>query len=191
MIILGTLPGGSQRGGVAALAPDLLSRVGGRRGFEDPEKATEAIRNMTKDEVCEDLITSMDYLKGHPRVTEKIGVVGFCWGGSQSLYFQTRCKGLSAGVVFYGSSPDDLDSVQNIDWPYLGIYADRELDARITGKVPDLEAALKKHGKKYSIHIYPGARHAFHTNTNPQAYHPEAARDAWTKTIAFFKETLD
>jgi carboxymethylenebutenolidase len=148
----------------------------------------EHIRDIAR-RLAEDLFAAMAYLKTYRYANaRKMGVVGFCWGGGQSLYFQTKCKELGAGVVFYGSNPNSLDEVQNIACPLLGIYG--ELDQRITSKVPELEQALKKHGKKYSIHIYPGAQHAFNNNTNPERYHPEAAKDAWAKTIAFFKEHL-
>lgn len=177
--------------GWVGIVPDLLSRAGGRERFEDRNSAMRAVRALTPEEVSEDLLSGMEYLKTLSYVDgRKIGVIGFCWGGSQSLYFQTKAKGLSAGVVFYGHNPEDLESVKNLDWPFLGIYADEKLDPKITGKVPELERALRRYEKRYSIHIYPGAVHAFHTNDNPEWYHPEAARDAWAKTVAFFKESL-
>ena len=177
--------------GWVGLVPDLLSRAGGRERFENRNEAMRVVRALSPDQVSEDLLSGMEYLKTLSYVDpRKIGVIGFCWGGSQSLYLQTKAKGLSAGVVFYGHNPDDLESVKNLDWPFLGIYADEQLDPKITGKVPELERAFKRHGKRYSIHIYPGAAHAFHTNDNPEWYHPEAARDAWTKTVDFFKENM-
>lgn len=177
--------------GWVGFVPDLLSRVGGRERFQERGAAMQAVRALKSKEVAEDLLSGMEYLKGLSCVDGgKVGVIGFCWGGGQSLYFQTKAKGLSAGVVFYGRNPEDLESVRNIDWPFLGIYADEKLDPKITGKVPDLERALERYGKAYSIHVYEGAVHAFHTNDNPEWYHPEAARDAWAKTVAFFKANL-
>lgn len=177
--------------GWVGLVPDLLSRQGGKDRFHDRESAMRAVRALTLEEVAEDLLSGMEHLKGLSCVDGgKIGVIGFCWGGGQSLYFQTKAKGLSAGVVFYGNNPEDLESVRNLDWPFLGIYADEKLDPKITGKVPDLEEALKRYGKQYAMHVYPGAAHAFHTNDVPAWYHPEAARDAWGKTVAFFRANL-
>lgn len=49
---------------------------------------------------------------------------------------------------------------------------------------------MKKYRKSYSHKIYPGAQHGFHTDTNPERYHPEAAKEAWGKTLDFFKKNL-
>jgi carboxymethylenebutenolidase len=56
--------------------------------------------------------------------------------------------------------------------------------------VEPLKEALKNHGKKFDIKVYPGAKHAFNNNTNADRYHPEAAKDAWARTVNFFKENL-
>jgi carboxymethylenebutenolidase len=175
--------------GFVALVPDFFSRLGGSERYETLEKAKEGVKELSEDHVVEDLTSGIDYLKNCGSADcGKLGVVGFCWGGARSLYFQTRCRELSAGVVFYGENPPALDDVRKISCPVLGLYGG--LDERITGKVPELEEALKKHGKRYSIHIYPGAQHAFHNNTLADRYHPEAAKDAWAKTIAFFHGNL-
>ena len=177
--------------GFAALTPDFFSRLGGSEKYKTLEEAKEGVTHLTSDYVTEDLMSGIEYLKTqHNRIanTQKIGVIGFCWGGRESLHFQTRCKELAAGVVFYGENPADLDDVKNIACPVLGLYG--ELDQRITSKVPELEEALKRHGKQYSLHIYPESQHAFHNNTLKDRYHPQAARDAWAKSIAFLKKNL-
>lgn len=100
----------------------------------------------------------------------------------------TRNKDLAAGVVFYGRNPKDIDDVKNIPGPVLGIYGEK--DERITSGVPALEEAMKKHGKAFEYKIYPGAQHAFNNDTNPQRYDAEAAKDAWSQTLSFFKKHL-
>ena len=100
----------------------------------------------------------------------------------------TRNKDLAAGVVFYGRNPNDLDDVKNISAPVLANYGEK--DERITAGVPALAEAMKKHGKSFDYKIYPGAQHAFNNDTNPQRYNAEAARDAWGRTLEFFKTHL-
>ena len=56
--------------------------------------------------------------------------------------------------------------------------------------VEPLKEALKKYGKSADIKVYPGAKHAFNNNTNPGRYHPEAAKDAWARTVNFYKKNL-
>ncbi len=51
-------------------------------------------------------------------------------------------------------------------------------------------AALKQSGKVYEIKIYPGAKHAFHNDTNPERYNAEAARDAWERVLVFYRRHL-
>ena len=174
--------------GFAALAVDLLSRPGGTGQYKTPEEAIAAIGKLAKSGVEEDLHSAVAYLKKQNFFNGKIGVVGYCWGGGQSLNFATKCRDLNAAVVYYGRNPDPLDSVQNIPCPVLGNYgAD---DPNIMPGVEPLKAALTKCGKGFDIKVYPGAKHAFNNNTNADRYHPEAAKDAWARTANFFKKNL-
>ena len=174
--------------GFAALAPDLLSRAGGTDQFKSPEEAIAAIGKLTKAGVEEDLQSAVDYLKKQNFVNGRIGVVGFCWGGGQSLNFATKCKDLSGAIVYYGRNPDPLDLVQNIPCPVLGNYG--EDDPNIMPGVEPLKQALGKYGKKFDMKVYPGAKHAFNNNTNADRYHPDAAKDAWGRTVNFFRQNL-
>ena len=176
------------KGGFAALAVDLLSRIGGTDQFKTGEEAIEAIKKITGDMVVEDLTSAVAYLKKQSFVNGKVGVVGYCWGGGQSLNFATKCKELNAAVVYYGRNPNPLDMVQNIPCSLLGNYG--EDDPNIMPGVEPLKAALAKFGKKFDIKVYPGAKHAFNNNTNADRYHPEAAKDAWSRTVNFFKKNL-
>ena len=174
--------------GFVALAPDLLSRAGGTDQFKTPEEAIAAIGKLAKPGVEEDLHSAVDYLKKQNFVSGRIGVVGFCWGGGQSLNFATKCKELNAAVVYYGRNPDPLDLVQNIPCPLLGNYG--EDDPNIMPGVEPLKQALTKYGKKFDLKTYPGAKHAFNNNTNAERYHPEASKDAWGRAVKFFKQNL-
>ena len=100
----------------------------------------------------------------------------------------TRLPRLRAAAVFYGRNPDPIDLVKNIQADLLVIHG--EEDVSFTRHVPELEKALKQHGKPYDLKIYPGAGHAFHNDTSERSYRPEAARAAWERTMAFFQRTL-
>ena len=174
--------------GFATIAVDLMGRVGGSDQYNGSDAATEAIKKVTAPMVVEDLTAALSYMKKQNYVNGKVGVVGYCWGGGNSLNFATKCKDLSAAVVYYGRNPDPLDSVANISCPVLGNYA--EDDPNIMPGVEPLKAALAKAGKSFDIKTYPGAKHAFNNNTNADRYNPEAARDAWARTASFFKKNL-
>jgi len=177
------------KAGYVALAPDLLSRQGGTGSFGSPAEAIEGIRKVDEEVVTKDLTGGINYLKGQSYVrANKIGVVGFCWSGGQATLILTRNRDLAAGVIYYGRNPNDLDDVKNITGPVLANYGEK--DERITAKVPELVEAMKKHGKSFDYKIYPGAQHAFNNDTNPQRYNAEAAKDAWNRTLEFFKKHL-
>jgi carboxymethylenebutenolidase len=176
------------KAGYAALAPDLLSRQGGTTSFSSSEAAIAAGQNLDDEMITKDLTAGINYLKGQSFVrANRIGVIGFCWGGGKALLFTTRSKDLSASVIYYGSNPANLDDVKNISAPVLGQYGGA--DERITSAVPNLEEAMKKYGKSFEYKIYPGAPHAFNSDVSP-SYREAAAKEAWSRTLEFFNAHL-
>jgi carboxymethylenebutenolidase len=177
------------KAGFVALAPDLLSRQGGASSFANSEAAIEALRKITEDHVVQDLTGAINHLKDQRYVrANKIGVTGFCWGGGNALLLATRNKDISAAVVYYGRAPRNLDDVKNIAGPVFGHYGEK--DEPINSQLPKLAEAMKQVGKSFEYKIYPNAPHAFNNDTNPERYQPEAAKEAWAKTLEFFKKHL-
>jgi carboxymethylenebutenolidase len=174
--------------GFAAIAVDCMSRIGGSDKWNGSDEATKEIQKLNGDMVAEDLTAAVAYMKKQNYVNGKCGVVGYCWGGGQSLNFATKCKDLNAAVVYYGRNPNPLESVANIPCAVMGNYG--EDDPNIMPGVEPLKAALGKAGKSFDVKVYPGAKHAFNNNTNADRYHPEAAKDAWARTVGFFKKNL-
>jgi carboxymethylenebutenolidase len=174
--------------GFVALAPDLLSRVGGTDKMESPDAARTAIMAMDPADAIADLEAGLKYLAAQPNVdADQIGSVGFCWGGARSFTLATASKLLHACVVFYGSTPP-LEDLPKVHCPVLGLYGGT--DERITSKVPETAEAMKKAGKDYTYHIYPGAGHAFFNDTGAN-YNANAAKDAWPRTLTFLRKTLE
>jgi carboxymethylenebutenolidase len=174
--------------GYLALAPDLLSRVGGREKFATDDEAVAAISTLTVDGVQQDLQSVFDFLKGQSYVKpDRIGVIGYCWGGGNSLLMATKVKELRAAIVYYGRNPSIIDDVANIASPVLGLYG--ELDTGITGNVPALAEAMKKYGKSFEYLIYNGAAHAFFNDTGTR-YNAEVAANAWQVTLKFLDKNL-
>jgi len=177
------------KAGYVALAPDLLSREGGTASFSTGQEAIAGIGKLDEESVTKDLTASINYLKGQSFVrANKIGVIGFCWGGGNALLIATRNKDLAAAVVYYGRSPKNLDDVKNITAAVLEHYG--ALDQAITPQQPKLEEAMKKYGKSFEYHIYTDAPHAFNNDTNPERYRAGAAKEAWGRTLDFFKKNL-
>lgn len=177
------------KAGYVALVPDLLSRVGGTSSFSSRDAASAAGRKLDDEKITQDLTGAVNYLKGQNFVrASRVGVTGFCWGGGKALMFTTRSKDIAASVIYYGANPRNIDDIKNITAPVLGHYG--EADERITSGVPQLEAAMKKHGKSFEYKIYPGAPHSFNSDDNPRSYREEAAKEAWGRTLEFFKKHL-
>lgn len=112
----------------------------------------------------------------------KVGMTGFCFGGGVTWRVATQMPELLAAVPFYGPHPP-LEDVPNIHAAILAIYG--ELDSRIDAGIPEIEQAMMANHKIYEKIIYPNADHAFHNDTGSR-YNPEAAKDAWQRTLAWF-----
>jgi carboxymethylenebutenolidase len=177
------------KAGYVAIVADLVSRQGGTDSFPDLNATGQAISKLDDETITKDLTGAVNYLKGQSFVqANRIGVVGFCWGGAKALLFTTRSKDLAASVIYYGDSPRNLEDVKNITAPVLGHYG--ETDERITSGVPKLEEAMKKYGKSFEYKIYPGTGHGFNSDNRPERYRPEAAKEAWERTLQFFNKNL-
>ena len=171
--------------GFLAFAPDGLSPVGGYPGNDDDGRALQASLDQSK--LRTDMINGARFLKAHSLSTGKLGVTGFCWGGSTTNFLAVDLGAdLKAAVPFYGAAAETT-RVPAIKAALLIQYA--ENDERINALWPAYEAALKASGAQYEMHIYPGTQHGFHNNSTPR-YHEASAKLAWERTIAFFKKHL-
>lgn len=170
--------------GFIAFAPDALFPLGGYPGNDDDGRAMQQKRD--RGEMLEDFIAAYGYLKAHEECSGKVGVVGFCYGGSVSNAMAVRIPDLKAAVPFYGGQPETAD-VPKIKAPLLIHYAG--LDTRVNEGWPAYEAALKENKKEYTAYIYPNVNHGFHNDTTPR-YDEAAAKLAWKRTMDFFKKKL-
>ncbi len=117
---------------------------------------------------------------------QKVGCVGFCMGGGLSALLACEEPELSAAVVYYGNSPS-ADKVPGIACPVLGFYGEK--DTRVTSGVPAFDEAMRKAGKSFEYHVYPGAMHAFF-NDDTAVYDVRAARDSFPRMLEFFQKHL-
>jgi carboxymethylenebutenolidase len=171
--------------GFLALAPDGLSPVGGYPGNDDDGRALQAGLDQAK--LRTDMLNSARHVKAHALSSGKLGVTGFCWGGSTTNFLAaTLGTEMQAGVPFYGAAADTA-SVPAIKAALQVHHA--EHDERINALWPAYEAALKASGVTHEMHIYAGTQHGFHNNSTPR-YQEAAAKLAWDRTVAFFKQHL-
>src|SRR6266487_5794065 len=169
--------------GFVAIAPDLLSRRGGTPA--SPDDARKLIAGLDPDTITKDLDATVAYVKRVKAARpDRLGVIGFCWGGGQSFRYATNNPSLGAFVVCYGPGPD-ATSIARIRAQGLGIYA--ENDARIDAGLADVTAAIRTYHKTYRYTVYPGVGHGV-LRTREK---PEVADSAWKAVVGFFRESLE
>ena len=170
--------------GYMAFAPDALTPLGGYPGDED--KARELFPKLDQTKTREDFVAAANLLKTRADCTDKIGVVGFCYGGGMAHTLAVRLPDLAAAVPFYGNHPAVEDAAK-VKAPLLIHFAG--VDERINAAWPAYEAALKAAGARYTAHQYAGTQHGFNNDTTPR-FDTAAAKLAWDRTLVFFNQAL-
>ncbi len=182
--------------GFIAVAPDLLSGKGPNGGATDSIKAGdvgEAIRKLTPDEVTSRLNAVREFALKLPSAAQKVGCIGFCWGGGQSFHYASAQPAVAAAVVCYGTAPmkdnkPDTDALAKVQCPVLGLYGGN--DARVTATVAPTAEAMRTLKKSFEQETYEGAGHGFVRQQSSEA-NTTAAKKAWARTIAFLKKHLE
>ncbi len=167
-----------------AVAPDLLTSVGGYPGDED--KARTAFATIDQAKAREDFIAAAAYARTVAGGNGKLGATGFCYGGGIVNFLATRVPELVAGAPFYGAAAP-LADVAKIKAELMLVFA--ENDTGINAQWPAYETALKSSGIKYTAFNYPGTQHGFNNDTTPR-YDEKSAQQAWARTVALFNRTL-
>ena len=167
-----------------AFAPDGLTSLGGFPG--DDYDGGQLFNKIDKKKMFEDMVASALWLKARPDCTGKIGVIGFCYGGSVSNQLAARLGAdLSAAVPFYGGPPP-ADQIPNIKAAILVQHG--ELDKQTAATWPAYDKALTATNVPHEGYIYPGAVHGFNCDATPERYNKAAADLAWTRTIDWFNK---
>lgn len=185
--------------GFFSMAVDLYSREGAPT-LPDIAAVQQWIRNLDDRRVLADISAAARFLQSRVEVRNiSVGVVGFCLGGQYALMSACGAADVAACVSFYGMlryaelnerKPESpLEMAPRLSCPYLGLFgADDPLIPR--ADVRELESVLRGAAKRSQIKVYGNAGHAFFNDRRADSYRPEAAADAWTRTVAFFREVL-
>ena len=146
--------------------------------IQSPEFAKNAI---------EKLKACIVYLLNHKQVNGKVGVLGFCFGGTYAFALAADER-VDAAIPFYGHAPESIDKIKSITCPVLAFYG--EQDEGLMPSLPEVKKTMKKYGKDFEAVVYPNTGHAFFNDTNPNRYNKEASIDAWKKSLAFLQKNL-
>jgi carboxymethylenebutenolidase len=177
--------------GFIAVAPDMVSGMGpnggGTESVASRDDVVKLVRGLTPEETAARLAAVRDYAAKIPAGNGKVGTVGFCWGGARS-FEQAMQPGVSAAVVYYGSSPDAA-GLAKVQAPVLGLYGGD--DARVNATVPPAQEEMKRLSKPYDARMFEGAGHGFlRQQEGRDGANRKASEQAWPMTLAFFREKL-
>lgn len=183
--------------GYRVALPDLFTRLEPLPADADRQAVSARNRNLDQPTALVDIQATLDWLRTEPGSTGKIGIIGFCMGGTYVMLAGARDPKPDAGVAFYGFpkrertplSPIvalDEDEVAGMDMPLLALWGDQDSGVGMDN-VATYDEALNRYKKPHDFFIYPDIGHAFMTfdQTAPAWPHAE---DAWTKTLSHFRQ---
>jgi carboxymethylenebutenolidase len=168
--------------GFVALAPDLYHGV----TTTEPDEARKLAMELGMRDAVGEIEQAIAYLKSRPFVDGKVGVVGFCMGGGLVLQTAANSDVADAAVVFYGQ-PLSPAQAREVSAPVLSLLG--SADSIPVSGLEAMHAAFDEAGIENAYQIYEGAQHAFFNDTRP-SYDAEAAADAWTRTLEWFRTHL-
>ncbi|MGE0456118.1 MAG: dienelactone hydrolase family protein [Vicinamibacteria bacterium] len=170
--------------GFLAFGPDALTPVGGYPGSDD--KGRELQATLDREKVLADMVAGAHFVRTHAASSGKLGVIGFCFGGSVANTLAVRVPELLAAVPFYGGQAPAAD-VPKIKAALQLHYAGN--DQRVNAGWPAYEEALKANEVEYAVYFYENTNHGFHNDTTPR-YDEAAAKLAWQRALEFFDKKL-
>ena len=186
--------------GYVVICPNLFFRFG--HGTPDDVAASARGQGGLVDEhVVGDCAAGMRYLKSLPYSNGKVGIIGPCSGGRHAYLTACREPGFDAVVDLWGGrvvmteqqlTPQapvaPIDFTKDLSCPVLGLFGEEDQNPP-PAQVQQHEEELKKYGKNYEFHTYPGAGHGFFYYDRV-AYRQQQAMDGWEKVFAFFGKHL-
>ena len=189
--------------GYNALAPDLYSRKGGPSDPNDINTVFPVMFGKSDAEAVQDLDAAADYLNELPGATGKIGVIGFCSGGRQTLLFACSSDTPNATVDCWGgfihrATPDAettparpapiLNMVERLHCPLFAVFGEEDQNPTVA-QAEELRSLAQRAGKDVTIKVYKNAGHAFLADYRP-SYREGPATELWQDVVAFFEKHL-
>jgi len=167
---------------------------------DDAAAASRAKGGVPDERLVGDVAGAVDHLRGVEGANGKVGVIGFCSGGRQSVLAACALD-LDAAIDCYGafvlaSPPEGMgrtvsslrDRLDGLSAPLLGLFGADDSHPS-PAEVAELHEILDDHGKLHDFHSFDGAGHAFFAVDRP-AYRPDAAVEGWQLIQEFLAEHL-
>src|SRR6516164_413771 len=189
--------------GYNAIAPDLYSRKGGPSNPDDINTVFPVMFGKPDAEAVQDLEAAAAHLRELSGATAKVGAIGFCSGGRQTLLFACSSDKVDAAVDCWGgfihrATPDAeatpsrpkpiLDMVGQLHCPVFGVFGEEDQNPTVA-QSEELRTRAQRAGKDVTIKVYKGAGHAFLADYRP-SYREAPAAELWSDAVAFFDKNL-
>lgn len=187
--------------GYMAVSAELYQRQGDAAAYTDIPKLVQDIVSRVPDEqVMSDLDACVSWAGANGGDVSRVGVTGFCWGGRITWLYAAHNPRCRAGVAWYGRLVQGHGALQvrhpvdvagELHAPVLGLYGELDAGIPLDGVERMRQALARGNTASHAseIIVYPGADHAFYADYRP-SYHPQAAADAWQRTVAWFARHL-
>lgn len=175
---------GFARAGYLVIVPALFDRA--RRdvelayGPDEAKQGMQIVQRIPVDQTLADIAAAIQYLREHG--ARKVGVVGYCWGGTLAWVSNTRLHP-DATVSYY---PGGIQNYIHERFTCPAIFHFGLQDNHIPQSVVE---QVRHEYPGFSVFTYEGAGHAFSNNARP-SYNPAAAKLAQQRTLAHFEEYL-
>ena len=186
--------------GYDALCPNLYWREAPNAAPDDAAATARAKGGVPDERLIGDVGGAAAYLREMPGSNDKVGVIGYCSGGRQSVLAACNLD-VNAAVDCYGAfvtgTPPEgyalkvtnlVDQLPNLRCPLLGLFGNEDRTPS-RAHVDELEQLLKQHNKVYEIHRYDDTGHGFFAVDRP-SYRVAAANDGWERISEFFGKYL-
>lgn len=184
--------------GFVAISPNLYFRQPNNVvGYDNLPGAIKLMGSLNDDQVVADMTAAINYAKTMKEAKPRFGTTGFCMGGRVAFLTAVRNPDVYATAPFYGGGMTragqpggkaPIDYAGNLKGPVLAFFGGK--DAFIPmAEVDKFRDALNQAGKPAEIVLYADADHGFMCDERP-SYHAAHAKEAFGKTVAFFKEKL-
>ena len=189
--------------GYNALAPDLYTRAGAPSNPDDMASVMPVMFGKPDAEAVRDLEAAAAHLRGLSGATAKVGAIGFCSGGRQTLLFACSSDKVDAAVDCWGgfihrATPDAettpsrpkpiLDMVGQLHCPLFAVFGDEDQNPTVA-QSEELRTRAQRAGKDVTIKVYKNAGHAFLADYRP-SYREAPATELWSDAVAFFGKNL-
>ncbi|NEA56200.1 dienelactone hydrolase family protein [Streptomyces sp. SID13666] len=186
--------------GYDAICPNLYFREAPGAAPDDAAAVGRANGGVPDARLIGDVAAAAAHLRALPTSNGKVGVIGYCSGGRQSVLAACNLD-LDAAVDCYGAFvtgtvPAEfplritnlVDQLPRLRAPLLGLFG-AEDKYPTPEQVAELGQILTANGKDFEFHSYEGAGHAFFSTDRP-AYNVAAANDGWERITAFYADHL-